>query len=72
MTEQFRERVLPFDLACSAAYAIARAKREQAGRSIAVLDALIAGTALAHGAIVATRNVRDFEGWGLRVVNPWD
>jgi predicted nucleic acid-binding protein len=35
-------------------------------------DALIAATALVHGATVVTRNVRHFEGTGVQIVNPWD
>ncbi|MCO5131566.1 MAG: type II toxin-antitoxin system VapC family toxin [Xanthobacteraceae bacterium] len=35
------------------------------------VDALIAVTALVRGLTVATRNVRDFEGTGVVVVNPW-
>ena len=35
-------------------------------------DALIAGTARAHDLAVATRNVRDFEGLGVAVVDPWE
>jgi toxin FitB len=35
-------------------------------------DALIAATALAHGLTVATRNVADFEGMGVAVLNPWE
>jgi len=34
-------------------------------------DALIAATALVHGLTVATRNVADFEGIGVDVLNPW-
>lgn len=34
-------------------------------------DALIAATALAHGLILATRNVADFAGTGARLLNPW-
>ncbi|KQU74798.1 MULTISPECIES: type II toxin-antitoxin system VapC family toxin [unclassified Ensifer] len=34
-------------------------------------DALIAATALVHDMIVVTRNVRDFEGTGVVVVDPW-
>jgi predicted nucleic acid-binding protein len=34
-------------------------------------DALIAATALVHGLAVATRNLRDFEGTGVIVVDPW-
>lgn len=35
------------------------------------VDAQIAATCLAHGAQLATRNVRHFEGLGLAWVNPW-
>lgn len=34
-------------------------------------DALIAATALVHGMTVVTRNVKDFEGTGVALVNPW-
>jgi predicted nucleic acid-binding protein len=34
-------------------------------------DSLIAATALVHGLTVVTRNVRDFEPMGVRVLNPW-
>lgn len=34
-------------------------------------DALIAATALVHDMIVVTRNVRDFDGTGVVVVDPW-
>lgn len=35
-------------------------------------DALIAATALEHDLILVTRNVRDFEGSGVVLLNPWD
>jgi predicted nucleic acid-binding protein len=35
-------------------------------------DAFIAATALRHGLIVVTRNVPDFAGTGVKLVNPWD
>jgi predicted nucleic acid-binding protein len=38
---------------------------------VAVVDALIAATAYAHGLTVATRNERDFLDLGVRVINPW-
>ena len=34
-------------------------------------DALIAATALHHGLILVTRNVSDFVGTGVRLLNPW-
>jgi predicted nucleic acid-binding protein len=67
----FASRILPFDVACAAGYATARTAREQAGRPVGVQDALIGGLALAHGATLATRNIADFDGYGLSLVDPW-
>jgi predicted nucleic acid-binding protein len=35
------------------------------------LDALIAATAIVHGLTVATRNLRDFERFGVAIFDPW-
>ena len=34
-------------------------------------DALIGATAKIHGFTLATRNIRDFQGWDLKLVNPF-
>jgi toxin FitB len=34
-------------------------------------DAMIAATALVHGLVVATRNVRDFKGLGVDTIDPY-
>lgn len=34
-------------------------------------DALIAATAVVHGLAVVTRNIQDFQGTGVILVNPW-
>ncbi|MEU0480052.1 hypothetical protein ABZ260_12830 [Streptosporangium sp. NPDC006013] len=36
------------------------------------MDGLIAATARGNGWILVSRNVRDFDGTGLSVVNPFD
>ena len=36
------------------------------------MDALIAAIALTHRAILATRDVGDFEGLGLELINPFE
>jgi predicted nucleic acid-binding protein len=35
-------------------------------------DAYIAATALVHNLTVVTRNMRDFEGTGVKLFNPWE
>jgi toxin FitB len=73
MIEQdFQTRVLPFDSAAARAYADIAAARRAAGRPIAEADCQIAAIARAVGAPVATRNVKDFDGCGVTVINPWN
>ena len=63
---EFAGRILPIDdqIAMRCAHLHIPDRRNE-------VDALIAATALVHGLTVATRNVRDFEGTGVVVVNPW-
>jgi tRNA(fMet)-specific endonuclease VapC len=68
-----RVSILPFGMPEAAASAQIRVDLEQAGLPIGPHDTLIAGTALAHGATLATRNVREFSRVeGLRVINWFD
>ena len=67
----FRGRILPFDSDAAEAFADIAAGRRQAGRPIAQADAQIAAIAKSRGAFLATRNVPDFAGCGVEVVNPW-
>lgn len=71
LDEDFAGRVLAFDVDAAAVYAELVAERERAGRAIAMADAQIAAICLRHGATLATRNTKDFEGAGVALVNPW-
>lgn len=63
--------VLPFGVAEARAAADARAALEAVGTPIGPLDTLIAGTALANGAALVTRNVREFGRVPGLVVRDW-
>ena len=58
--------------AAAAAYAELFAARRRAGRPTAPLDLMIAAIARANDASMVTRNVDDFEGCGLALINPWE
>lgn len=67
----FAGRVLPFDLACTQAYAGLMAKARGAGLAVAVANGCIAAIAAANGFAVATWDTRAFEAAGVAVINPW-
>lgn len=69
--EDFEGRVLPFDTEAATAYADIFAARRRAGRPAATIDLMIAAVTRSQGASVVTRNVADFEGCGVSIVNPW-
>jgi len=72
MAELFTGRILPFTTEAAHWYAEVLGRRERSGRAMATADAVIAATALAHGASLATRDGADFAGIGLELINPWD
>ena len=65
-------RVLPYDSDAAGIHATIAAMRRARGRPISQPDAMIAGIVASRGAVLATRNVRDFGGCGIDVVDPWD
>jgi len=70
-SDDFSQRVLPFDEPAARAYAMIGVVRRTHGRPISALDAQIAAISKVHGATLATRNTSDFEGCGVRLINPW-
>ncbi|MGA4636183.1 type II toxin-antitoxin system VapC family toxin [Pseudomonas solani] len=62
----FAGRVLPVDAAVALACARLHVPNRKSER-----DALIAATARVHGLTVVTRNIADFEGTGVPLINPW-
>ena len=69
--EDFAGRLLPFEERAVARYPEIVLARRQAGHPIEKFDALIAATALAAGASIATRDAGGFAVCGLTVIDPW-
>src|SRR5580658_3808193 len=67
----FSDRILSFDTRAAAHYAEVVIERERSGAPISGFDAQIASICLSHGATLATRNVKDFDGVGIALTNPW-
>jgi predicted nucleic acid-binding protein len=66
-----RIHCLPWEAATGLQWARLLADLRASGRSMPIKDSLIAATALVHDLIVATRNQRDFEQAGVKLVNPF-
>ncbi len=69
--DEFAGLVLPFDATAAPEYAAVVTVRRSAGRPISQFDARIAAIALSRRLALATRNLSDFEGCGLVVIDPW-
>jgi predicted nucleic acid-binding protein len=70
MVSLFGGQALPFTSEATHWYGALVSRRERLVRPISTADAVIAATALAHGAQLATRNTSDFEAIGLELINP--
>lgn len=67
----FHGRILPFGAGAAPIFARIAADRRRVGRPISQHDAQIAAISSLEKADLATRNVADFEGCGIRVIDPW-
>jgi predicted nucleic acid-binding protein len=71
MRIEFSGRLIVVDRDVAEQSARLRALAAAQGRPADPLDALIAASAQVGGLVLATRNVADFQPFGIPVVNPW-
>jgi predicted nucleic acid-binding protein len=67
----FAGRILPFGERSSEAYAQVVLGANGAGNPIDFADAAMGAIAMEHNYILATRNVADFKGTSVKLLNPW-
>jgi hypothetical protein len=70
--ELFVNRTLPFDRTAAHEFGKLVAHRDRHNRTTGTREGLIAAIAKVHGAVIATRNSRGFDGVGLEIVNPFE
>jgi predicted nucleic acid-binding protein len=71
LVASFEIRVFPVTKAIADRWAILSALAQRKGITLANFDGLIAATALEHDLTLVTRNVKDFAGIELSLLNPW-
>jgi toxin FitB len=68
----FAGRILPINETVAQRWGVLDGKCQLQGMPLNVADGLIAATALEHDLTIVTRNVKDFEGLGVGLFNPWE
>jgi predicted nucleic acid-binding protein len=68
----FTGRVFSFDEHAANCYGELAFMREQAGLHVEAVDLMIVAISKAINAKIATRNIKDFKGCGVELVNPWE
>lgn len=71
LTQRFEHRIIPVDEPVALAWGDLMGDARRRGRGLSSMDGLIAATAIAHHLSLATRNTRDFEDFGIELIDPW-
>ncbi len=72
LLSEYSDWIIPVNHSEANQAALFRVQAKNQGRVTHLADALIAGIAKVHDLSVVTRNVDDFLGIDVEVVNPWD
>lgn len=71
LQSRFSGRIVPIDSAIADRWGLLVAEAKRKGRVLAVIDGLLAATALHHNLTVVSRNASDFKDAQVQVLNPW-
>jgi predicted nucleic acid-binding protein len=68
---RFAGRILPIDAAVADRWGLLAAEAKREGRTLSAVDGLLAATAWQHNLAIVSRNVHDFAGTRVQLLNPW-
>jgi len=71
LDERFKNRILSFGISEAMIWGKLTARMENKGIKLPIIDSMIAAIALSKNAILVTRNTKDFEATGVKLLNPW-
>lgn len=69
---QFEDRILPFGESAARIWGEWMGNGDRAGKTPSAFDAQIAAIAIDRGLVLVTRNVSDFDGFELEILDPWE
>lgn len=72
VTHRFKGRILSIDESVALAFGKLLGEFEKKGRKVPVMDGFIASSCIVHGCTLVTRNIKDFDGLPLNLLNPWE
>jgi predicted nucleic acid-binding protein len=71
LQSRFSGRILPIDVVVADRWGLLAADARRKGKPLAIIDGLLAATALEHNLTVVSRNAGDFADTPVAVLNPW-
>ena len=69
--QNFETRTLPLDAEIALCWGQHQAEMEANGKPLPLMDSLIAATAKTHHLTLVTRNMKDMQLGGVKLLNPW-
>lgn len=68
---RFAGRIMPISAGVADRWGLLAAETKRQGKTVSIIDGLLAATALHHNLTVVSRNVSDFSNAQVSVLNPW-
>ena len=69
---RFKSRILPIGEETALIWGRNQGQWKQKGIQVPLVDGLLSALSQEYDAIMATRNIRDFEKTGIQLTNPWE
>jgi predicted nucleic acid-binding protein len=69
---RFAGRIMPIDSAIADRWGLLAAEAKRKGKTLPIIDGLLAATAIHHNLTIVSRNTSGFTSVEVQVLNPWE